>query len=113
MAFWAGFFALNIGSATVDLNWIMKSAYMPLIFWVSYLYFYMEGRKNFLKPLLVRFYRRAAANECHMFEAYYHENIENKIRELLRITKGQLDYWNIHKNFREVKAESVNNFLAN
>lgn len=48
----------------------------------------MEGRKSFLKPLLVRFYRRAAANECHMFEAYYHENIENKLRELLRITKG-------------------------
>jgi len=77
------------------------------------MYFYIEGRKSFLKPLLVRFYRRAAANEMHTLETFYHENIENKLRELLRITKGQLDYWDIHNNFREVKAESINNFLAN
>jgi hypothetical protein len=81
MAFWAGFFLLNAGVATVDLNWIMKASFIPLIFWISYLYFYIEGRKSFLKPLLVRFYRRAAANETHMFEAYYHENIENKLRD--------------------------------
>lgn len=54
--------------------------------YTSYLYFYIEGRKAFLKPLLVRFYRRAAANECFMFETYYHENIENKLRENIRIT---------------------------
>jgi len=52
MAFWGGFFLLNLGSATVDLNWIMKSSLIPLVFWTSYLYFYMEGRKSFLKPLL-------------------------------------------------------------
>lgn len=73
----------------------------------------MEGKNSFLKPLLARFYRRAAANECFMFESYYHENIENKLRELIRITQGQLDYWNIHSSYREVKSESVNNFLAN
>lgn len=99
MAFWAAFFALNLGVATVDLQWIAKSAFIPIIMYTSYLYFYMEGRKAFLKPLLVRFYRRAAANECFLFEAYYHENIETKIRENLRITKNQLEYWNIHSNF--------------
>jgi len=52
------------------------------------MYFYIELRKSWAKPLLVRFYRRAAANECFMFETFYHENIENKLRELIRITKG-------------------------
>jgi len=76
------------------------------------MYFYIELRKSWGKPLLVRFYRRAAANECFMFETFYHENIETKVRELIRITKGQLDYWDIHSSYREVKAESINNFLA-
>lgn len=113
MVFWGGFFVINLGISTVDLQWIMKSALMPWIFYFSYLYWYMEGKNSFLKPLLSRFYRRAAANECFMFESYYHENIENKLRELIRITQGQLDYWNIHSSYREVKSESVNNFLAN
>jgi len=50
------------------------------------MYFCMEGRKSLLKPLLVRFYRRVAANEVHNFETYYHENIENKLRELIRVS---------------------------
>jgi hypothetical protein len=88
MAFWAAFFVLNFGIATADLNWIAKSSFIPLIFYTSYLYFYIEGRKSMLKPLLVRFYRRAAANECFLFETYYHENIEMKLRDNLRITKN-------------------------
>lgn len=88
MAFWGAFFIINAGISTVDLNWIFKGALLPVIFYMSYLYFYVEGRKSMMKPLLARFYRRSAANECHMFEAFYHENIENKIREMLRITKS-------------------------
>jgi len=113
MAFWGAFFVLNFGVATVDLNWIAKSSFIPLIFWTSYLYFYYEGRKAFLKPLLVRFYRRAAANEMFLFETYYHENIETSVRTKINKAKSQLEYWNIHKSFPEIKAESVNNFLAN
>jgi truncated hemoglobin YjbI len=49
---------------------------------------YLEGRKSFFKPLLQRFYRRVAMNEIYNFEVFYHENIENKLRELLRISKS-------------------------
>lgn len=84
----AGFFVLNLGSATTDLNWIMKSSLIPWVFWFQIMYFYIEGRKSFIKPLLVRFYRRAAANECFHFETYYHENIENSVRELTRLAKS-------------------------
>lgn len=49
MAFWAAFFVLNFGVATADLNWIAKSSFIPLIFYTSYLYFYIEGRKSMLK----------------------------------------------------------------
>lgn len=76
MAFWAVFLVVNIGASTVDLNWMMRSSMLPIVLYFSYLYFYIEGRKSLLKPLLVRFYRRAAANEMYLFETYYHENIE-------------------------------------
>lgn len=77
------------------------------------MYMYLEGRKSFFKPLLQRFYRRVAANEIYNFEVFYHENIENKLRELLRISKSQMEYWNLHSEFQGVKAESINNFLVN
>jgi len=77
------------------------------------MYWYLEGRSSFLKPLLVRYYRRAASNEIYQFEVYYHENIENKVRELTRLAKSQLDYYDVHSSYNEIKAESVNNFLAN
>jgi len=33
--------------------------------------------------LLVRFYRRIAQNEIYNIDAFYHENIENKVRQLM------------------------------
>jgi len=65
MIFWAGFFVINIGAATIDLNWIMKSSLLPWIFWFQVMYWYLEGRKSLMKPILTRFYRRAAGNECY------------------------------------------------
>jgi hypothetical protein len=113
MAFWAGLLLINFGIATVDLQWIAKSSYIPFIFWFQIMYFYIEAKKSFFKPLLARFYRRASANEVFNFEVYYHENIETKLQEMTRIAKGQLDYWDLHSSFRDVKANSINNFLGN
>lgn len=91
----------------------MKSSYIPWLFWFNLMYFYVEGKKSLFMPMLNRFYRRAAANEIFTMESFYHENIENKLRNLLRIAKGQLEYWEIHTSYNEIKADSVNNFLAN
>ena len=81
---------------SVDLHWIAKSSMLPFIFWMQLMYFYLEGRKSIFKPLLMTFYRKIAANECHNFDVYYHENIENKIRDLIRVSKSQLEYYQIH-----------------
>jgi len=113
MAWWAGILAINFGVATIDLQWIAKSSYVPFIFWFQIMYFYIEAKKSYFKPLLVRFYRRASANEVYNFEVYYHENIETKLQQMIRVAKTQLDYWDIHSSYKEVKANSINNFLAN
>jgi len=113
MAFWAGLLALSLGSATLDLHWIAQSALFPFVFWMQLMYFFLEWRKSLFKPLLVRFYRRVAANELYNFEVFYHENIELKIRELLAMTKSQLEFWDLHREFLDVKAQSINTFMSN
>jgi hypothetical protein len=52
------------------------------------MYFYIEGRKSLMMPLLTRFYRRVAANEIYNFEVFYHENIENKLRDMIRVARS-------------------------
>lgn len=113
MIFWGGLLALTFGVGTLDLHWIAKSSLFPWIFWFQLMYFFLEWRKSLFKPLLVRFYRRVAANEVYNFEVFYHENIELKIRDLISITKSQLEFWEIHREFLNVKSESINNFMAN
>jgi len=96
LTFWAGLAVLGVGVSTVDLHWIMKSSFLPFFFWMQIMYIYLEGRKSFFKPLLVRFYRRVASNEIYNFEVFYHENVENKLRELIRISKSQMEFWHLH-----------------
>jgi hypothetical protein len=113
MIFWAGLLFLSFGVGSLDLHWIAKSAFFPWIFWFQLMYFFLEWRKSLFKPLLARFYRRIAANECYNFEVFYHENIELKMREMIMMTKHQLEFWEMHREFLNVKAESINNFMAN
>jgi hypothetical protein len=58
-----GLLLIAAQAGTTDLNWIAKSSYLPFLFWMQIMYFYLEGRKSFFKPLLARFYRRVAMNE--------------------------------------------------
>lgn len=34
VAIWVGYFVLMFGATTVDLHWIMKSSFIPFIFWM-------------------------------------------------------------------------------
>jgi len=113
MIFWAGLLTLSLGVGTLDLHWIAKSSFFPFVFWFQLMYFFLEWRKSLFKPLLARFYRRVAANDLYNFEVFYHENVELKVRELMNLSKSQLAYWDLHSQFMDVKADSVNNFLAN
>lgn len=113
MIFFGGVFALSFGAATLDLHWMAKSALLPWAFWFALQYFYLELRKSFFKPLLMRWYRRVSANECYNFDVYYNDNIELKVRDLIRISKDQLEFWQIHKDFLDVKAESIMTFMSN
>jgi len=113
MTFWGGLFVLSLGISTIDVHWIAKSAFLPFMFWMLLQYFYLELRKSLFKPLLMRWYRRVSANEIYNFEVFYHENIELKMRDMMRVAKHQLEFWTLHRQFLDIKAEGINTFLAN
>eukprot|EP00331_Platyophrya_macrostoma_P008522 CAMPEP_0176430664 /NCGR_PEP_ID=MMETSP0127-20121128/14378_1 /TAXON_ID=938130 /ORGANISM="Platyophrya macrostoma, Strain WH" /LENGTH=383 /DNA_ID=CAMNT_0017812577 /DNA_START=37 /DNA_END=1188 /DNA_ORIENTATION=+ len=111
--FFGGVIALMVGISTTDISWFAKSSFIPFVFWLQLHYIFLEGRKSFFKPLLVRFYRRVAAVDMYNFDLFYHENMEVSVREQMRVAKEQLEYMQIHEDFNDIKAESINNFLAN
>jgi len=111
--FFGGVITLMIGISTTDISWFAKSSFIPFVFWMQLHYIFLEGRKSFFKPLLVRFYRRVAAVDMYNFDLFYHENMEVSVREQMRTAKEQLEYMQIHQDFNDIKSESINNFLAN
>lgn len=113
VGFIVGLLALNIGAGTMDWNYIARSSIIPFLFWAQLMYFYLEGRKSLLKPLLVRFYRRIAQNEIYNMDVFYHENIENKVRQMMNQARSQMEFYKLNSEFQDVKSEAINIFLAN
>jgi len=86
--YFGGIFAIGFAMSIVDVHWIAKSALIPWCLWGGFYYFIFEGKKSSIKPLLTRFYRRIASNEMNNLKIAWHENMEIKIRRLLRRTKN-------------------------
>ena len=68
----------NIG----EIAWIGKNIYYPLTIWWWCNYYFFEGRKSMLMPLLRRFYRRITLLEATNFDTHYNENVKATLKEL-------------------------------
>lgn len=88
LGLFGGLGLLSFGYGSVDLHWIAKNSFLPFLYWMTVMWFYLEGRRSVFKPMLMRFYRKIAANECQNFETYYHENVETRVRDLIRTSKS-------------------------
>jgi len=86
--YFGGIAVISFAMSVVDMAWIARSALIPWCMWGGFYYFIFEGKKSVLKPLLVRFYKKIAANEMHNANVSWHENMEIKIRKQLRKTKN-------------------------
>jgi len=58
LTFWAGFLLLRFVGSTEDIFMFAQSSTQAWMFMFSYLYFYTEGKKYFLMPMLTRFYSK-------------------------------------------------------
>lgn len=58
LTFWAGFLLLRFVGTTEDIFMFAQSSTQAWVFLFSYMYFYTEGKKYFLMPMLTRFYSK-------------------------------------------------------
>jgi hypothetical protein len=113
VAFWAGIGLISAVMTMQDLAWMMRSCLIPWLSWGFTMYFFVEGRKSMIKPLLVRFYRQIAFHEVTNLEDHYKENTEAEIREQMARAKSQLEYRMVHDDFGAAKNSILTQFLIN
>lgn len=96
LTFWAGFLLLKFVGTTEDIFMFAQSSTQAWVFMFSYLYFYTEGKKYFLMPMLSRFYSKISIMELVNLETYYQENVESRCRNLMALAKSQIEYKTVH-----------------
>jgi hypothetical protein len=84
-----------------------QSSTQAWLFMFSYLYFYTEGKKYFLMPMLTRFYSKISIMELTNLETYYQENVEARCRNLMALAKSQIEYKSVHNDYISVRNNSL------
>jgi hypothetical protein len=84
-----------------------QSSTQAWVFMFSYLYFYTEGKKYFLMPMLSRFYSKISIMELVNLETYYQENVESRCRNLMALAKSQIEYKTVHNDYISVRNNAL------
>lgn len=109
LIFFGGLAALKYIAYTEDFYMFARSAIYSWTFFYAYTYFYLEGKKYFLMPMLNRFYKKLVTMEMGNMHTYWSENIETRVRSLLSVAKSQMEYKIVHKEYMSIR----NNTLLN
>ena len=109
LTFWAGFLLLRFVGTTEDIFMFAQSSTQAWVFLFSYMYFYTEGKKYFLMPMLTRFYSKISIMELMNLETYYQENVEARCRNLMALAKSQIEYKTVHNEYISVRNNSLLN----
>ena len=95
-----------------DMSYALDSALPPFAFYFGLLYVFMEGRKSILLPLLNRFYSHANFNEELNILSNFQEDMYSVFRERETFAREQLEYYDLHKEFKTIKNEAVHKLLV-
>jgi hypothetical protein len=106
-----GFIGLNVLGGVVDLHWIMASAVIPFLYWMFTSYWTLEGRSSLVMPLLNRFYFKLAKYEMELLQTYWVDNTRETIRGNQAEAKEQMDFFQVHSSYDQIKAESINRVI--
>ena len=63
-------------------------------------------------PLLNRFYYRLAQYEIGLLQTYWVDNTREVIRANQAEAREQMDFYQVHSSYDEIKAESINRVSA-
>ena len=95
-----------------DINYALDTVAGPFMFFFGLFYIFMEGRKSTLLPLLNRFYSNAHFNEQLSIMSNYQEDMYAKFRAREAFAREQLEYFDLHKEFKAIKNEAVHKLLV-
>jgi hypothetical protein len=87
------------------------SAFGPVMGMYMLLYVFMEGRKSTVLPLLSRFYSNTCAAEIVNLMKSYQEDMHGVYRRREDKARQQLEYFDLHKEFRAIKEDAVRKLL--
>lgn len=109
------FWAVSLGVCMIehsgDFTAAIYSAYMPFVHIIACLYIYLEGRKCLILPLLNRFYGHVVNNEISFVLSNFGENMHSNFRAREAIAREQLEYFDLHKEFKHIKKEALERFF--
>jgi hypothetical protein len=112
LTFWAGLIVLRFMATTEDIFMFAQSSTQAWFFLFSYMYFYTEGKKYFLMPMLTRFYAKISIMELVNLETYYSENVEVRCRNLMALAKSQIEYKLVHNDYISVRNNTLLNVIT-
>ena len=95
-----------------NMEYALDAAFGPFVFYTGLLYVFMEGRKSTILPLLNRFYTHAAQNEINNMLSSYGQNMLARFKERENYAREQLEYFDLHKEFKAIKNEAVEKLLT-
>ena len=102
---------VSILSLPGNLGVALEGAFSPMVGFFMLLYIYMEGKKSTVVPLLNRFYLNCAANELDNLFRNFQEDMHEVYRRRESQAREQLEYFDLHKEFRAIKREAIQKLL--
>lgn len=107
--FWGFYFTMRLIAATPDFSYY-ADAMAPAAFVVfGAVYWFLEGKTYLMMPILIHFYRKIAHHEMETLDAYYAENIEVRVRNLMAKAKSQIDFKTLHTDYLSVRNNTILN----
>lgn len=95
-----------------NFKYAIDSAFPPFLLFTYLFYFYLEGRKTILLPLLNRFYNQSVRVECQNMISNYQEDMQAVFRRREALARQQLEYFDLHKEFKTIKNEAIEKLLV-
>lgn len=112
LTFWGGMGALTAFANLKDFHHFAATAIMPFFLYIWLFYWFLEGRKSIIKPLLFRFHTMINDHEMKLSMAYWNDSMREFLLARMDAAKEQIDYFSVHQDYHSIKAESINRFLA-
>lgn len=103
-----GYMGMNYMGQVIDLHWVFQSMLIPFISYLTIIYWNVEGKKSYFMPIQYEWYNKLSHHEMDLLHAFWPDQVREKIRQNQRVAREQMEYYEVHTDFNDIKAESVN-----